>query len=72
MKATDIQNLLGRVLEAIADAATEIESEETDCGKLHYPVFRYTPSFEFTDEDIELIKQIGEEESIDLSTLTEE
>ena len=67
-----IRNLLCRVLQEINDATTEIEVDsETEFGTLHIPTFRYTPIFEFTDEDIELIKWLAEEEGETFDMLTE-
>jgi len=66
-----IRNLFCRVLQEIDAAITEMETDETDSGIIHYPSFRYTPTFEFTDEDIELIKWLADEEGETFDMLTE-
>lgn len=58
------------MLETISNATTMMENENTDCGTMHFPVLRYVPTFEFTDEDIHLIKSLGKEEMQDFSMLT--
>lgn len=45
--------------------------DDTEYGTLHYPIFRYTPTFDFTDEDIELIKWLAEEEGEAFDMLTQ-
>ena len=67
----NIKTLLVYILRAIVDATESIETESADCGILHFPILRYSPVFEFTDEDIQLIKSLGEEMMEDFSTLTE-
>lgn len=66
-----IKALLVSILETIAEATDGIAIDNTDCGRLHFPILRYAPTFEFTDEDIHLIKSLGEEAMEDFSTLTE-
>lgn len=66
-----IKALLVSMLGTIAEAADMMESESTDCGIIHCPVWRYAPMFEFTDEDIQLIKSFGEDMGEDFSMLTE-
>ena len=66
-----IKALLTYTLWAIADATESMETESSDCGTLHSPVLRYFPVFSFSDEDIQLIKSLGEEMMEDFSTLTE-
>lgn len=69
---TAIRRLLCSVLQGINAAMSEMDiDEETEFGTLHIPAFRYTPTFEFTDEDIELIKWLAEEEAEDFSMLIE-
>lgn len=70
-KEERIKALLVSILETIADATVEMETGEMDCGTLHFPVLRYEPTFEFSDEDIQLIKTLGEEELEDFSALTD-
>lgn len=67
-----IKTLLVSILGTIADATDSMESEDTDCGMLHFPAMKYAPTFEFTDEDIHLIKSLGEEVMEDFSILTDE
>lgn len=70
-KEEKIKALLVSMLRALSDATTDIETDnDTDCGTLHYPILRYMPSFEFTEEDINLIKALGKEEQEDFSILT--
>lgn len=66
-----IKTLLVSMLGTIVEATDIMESESTDCGIIHFPILRYAPTFEFTDEDIHLIKSLGEEAMEDFSTLTE-
>lgn len=70
-KEERIRRLLVSMLETLANATVGMETEDMDCGKLHFPVLKYEPTFEFSDEDIQLIKTLGEEELEDFSTLTE-
>lgn len=66
-----IKTLLVSMLGTIAEATDIMESESTDCGIIHFPILRYAPTFEFTDEDIQLIKSLGEEIMEDFSILTD-
>lgn len=70
-KEDRIHALLVSMLRTVADATVGMETENMDCGTLHFPVLKYIPTFEFADEDIQLIKTLGEEEQEDFSTLTE-
>lgn len=70
-KEERIKKLLVSLLETLANATVGMETEDMDCGTLHFPVLRYTPTFEFSNDDIQLIKALGEEELEDFSTLTE-
>lgn len=70
-KEDRIHALLVSMLRTVADATVDMETENMDCGTLHFPVLKYIPTFEFDDEDIQLIKTLGEEEQEDFSTLTE-
>lgn len=67
----NIKTLLVYILWAIADATECVETESANCGVLHFPILRYSPIFEFTDKDIQLIKSLGEEMMEDFSMLTE-
>ena len=67
-----IENLLLRILEEISNAASGSCIEDTDCGKLYIPEFsRYCPTFEFTKEDIALIRKLAKENCEDLSGILE-
>lgn len=66
-----IKTLFVSILGRIANATDIMEIKDTDCGRLLLPVFGWCPSFEFTDEDIQLIKSLGEEMGEDFSILTE-
>ena len=67
----NIKTLLVSILGEIAEATESVEIESADCGILHFPILRYSPVFEFTDEDIKLIKSLGKEMMEDFSILTE-
>lgn len=67
----NIKALLVSILWAVAEATESMETESADCGVLHFPILRYSPVFEFTDDDIQLIKSLGEEMMEDFSKLTE-
>ena len=72
MKNKDkIERLLVSILEAIADATESVEVENTDCGVLHLPILKYAPVFEFTNEDIKLIRKLGDNNMEDFSMLTD-
>ena len=67
-----IRNLFCRVLSEIDAATTEmVVDDDTDCGTLHIPNMRYVPTIEFTDEDIELIKRLADEEGEAFDMLTQ-
>lgn len=66
-----IKALLVSMLGTIAEATDIMEIKDTDCGRLHLPIFGWCPSFEFTDEDIQIIKSLEEEMMEDFSILTE-
>lgn len=68
-KDIDIKLLLISVLRVLSEATFDMESYDTDCGILHSPNFRYMPIFEFSDEDIKIIKRLAKEEGEDFSTL---
>ena len=69
-KEDKIRKLLVSMLQTLADATVDMDTDETDCGTIHYPVLKYTPTFELDDDDIQLIKTLGKEELEDFSTLT--
>lgn len=62
--------LLLSLLRTINGATSEIDSEETDEGLITIPSFRYEPTFEFNEEDIQTIRQLSDEEGEDFSMLT--
>lgn len=67
-----IENLLLRILEEISNAASGSCIEDTDCGKLYIPEFRrYCPTFEFTKEDIAIIRELENDSCVDLSGILE-
>ena len=61
--------LLLSLLRTINEATSETDSEETDAGLVIIPSFRYEPTFEFEEEDIQTIRKISEEEGEDFSLL---
>ncbi|WP_373123758.1 hypothetical protein [Bacteroides caccae] len=69
-KEDRLKTLLVSMLKTVAEATIDMEADETDCGVLHYPVLKYTPTFEFDDNDIQLIKALEKDELEDFSTLT--
>ena len=72
MKKEDkIKKLLVSILETIADATESVEIENADCDILYFPILKYAPMFEFTDEDIQLIKELGKDSMEDFSILTD-
>ena len=71
IEKSKITNLLCRLLDNINSATNDMETEDTDSGVIHYPNFRYMPTFEFEDDDIELIKELEAEEGVDFTNLTE-
>ena len=67
-----IRQLFCRILQEIDAATTEmIVDNETEYGTLHIPNMRYVPTIEFTDEDIELIRWLEDEEGESFGVLTE-
>ena len=70
-KEDKIERLLVSILETIADATESVEVESADCDVLHLPMLKYAPVFEFTDEDIQLIKELGDNNMEDFSMLTD-
>ena len=67
-----VKKLLVSILGTLADATVDLDVEDTDFGTMYYPVLRFIPTFEFTEDDIKLIRELGEEEMDDFSTLTED
>lgn len=69
-KTTRERELLVSLLETIAGAISEMEySEEYDCGPLWTAELRFMPSFEFTKEEMETIKEVAEDEGMDFSMI---
>lgn len=64
-----VKGLLLNVLGTIADATDGMSVGDYDCGKLYTPHFRYEPSFELTEEDVETIKSIADKDG-DESAIT--
>lgn len=60
-KMEKMENLLITLLGTINEAACGASFEETDAGKLFCFDFRFTPSFELTEEEMEFIKEFEEE-----------
>lgn len=73
-KEEKIKQLLCGVLREICDATDSIDYvEDSDFDATAYiPQFRYMPTFCFTEEDIEIIKDLSDEMLEDFSMLTDE
>ena len=69
----DAIRLLENVLATICEATSGVEKADTDAGLCVMPNFRWEPTFEFYENDIETIKwlQYENEGMIDFSNLTE-
>lgn len=66
------RDLLVSILSTIAEAADMTEAQDgLDYGTGYFPHLRFEPSFEFTDEDMTLIKQLEDDEGEDWSTITD-
>jgi hypothetical protein len=66
------RDLLVSILSTIAESADMTEAQDgLDYGTGYFPHFRFEPSFEFTDEDMTLIKQLEDDEGEDWSTITD-
>lgn len=72
-KEEKIKQLLCGVLREICDATDSIDYiEDSDFDATAYiPQFRYMPTFCFTEEDIEIIKDLSDEMLDDFSILTD-
>lgn len=57
-------SLLGKILSSICEATDDIEEVDTDLGLCVIPNFRYEPVFEFTEDDLKLIKSLQDSEGI--------
>lgn len=69
-KEEKIKSLLCNILREICDATDFVESVEFD-ATTYMPQFRYMPTFCFTEEDIEIIKDLSDEMLEDFSILTD-
>ena len=67
-KKDDAVRLLESILSSICDATSSVEKDDTDAGICVTPNFRYEPTFEFYEDDIETIRQL---ENGDFTCLTE-
>ena len=67
-KKDDATKLLESILTSICDATSSVEKDDTDAGICVTPNFRYEPTFEFYEDDIETISQL---ENGDFTCLTE-
>lgn len=72
-KEEKIKQLLCNILREICDATDSIDYvEDADFDATAYmPNFRYMPTFCFTEEDIEIIKDLSDEMLEDFSILTD-
>jgi hypothetical protein len=64
MKQEEVISLLRNILTSICEATSDIEEVETDLGLCVIPNFRYEPVFEFTEDDLKLIKSLQDSEGI--------
>lgn len=67
-KKDDAVRLLESILSSICDATKSVQKDDTDAGLCVTPNFRYEPTFEFYEDDIETIRQL---ENGDFTCLTE-
>lgn len=71
-KKDDATRLLESILTSICDATSSVEKDDTYAGICVTPNFRYEPTFEFYEDDIETIKRLQEESGdFDFTCLTE-
>lgn len=61
--------LLVSLIETISEATVEMDCEDTDAGVVSTPVFRWTPQFDFDEEDMQTIRELAKEEGMDFSQL---
>lgn len=69
-KEEKIKQLLCDILREICDATDSTDFVELDVTA-YIPQFRYMPTFCFTEEDIEIIKDLSDEMLEDFSILTD-
>ena len=68
----ETKRLLESILSSICDATSSVEKYDTDAGLCVTPNFRYEPTFEFYEDDIETIKRLQKESGdFDFTCLTE-
>ena len=68
----ETKRLLESILSSICDATSSVEKDDTDAGLCVTPNFRYEPTFEFYEDDIETIKRLQVESGdFDFTCLTE-
>ena len=66
------KRLLESILSSICDATSSVKKDDTDAGLCVTPNFRYEPTFEFYEDDIETIKRLQVESGdFDFTCLTE-
>lgn len=56
--------LLRNILSRICEATKDTEVEDTDLGLCVVPNFRYDPVFEFTEDDIKIIKSLQDSDDV--------
>lgn len=61
--------LLRNILNSICEATENIEEVDTDFGLCVIPNFRYEPIFEFTEDDLKIIKSLQDSDVYDFSQL---
>ena len=68
----ETKRLLESILTSICDATSSVQKDDTDAGLCVTPNFRYEPTFEFYEDDIETIKHLQVESGdFDFTCLTE-
>ena len=68
----ETKRLLESILSSICDATKSVQKDDTDAGLCVTPNFRYEPTFEFYEDDIETIKRLQVENGdFDFTCLTE-
>ena len=71
-KKDDAVRLLESIISSICDATSSVQKDDTDAGLCVTPNFRYEPTFEFYEDDIETIKRLQVESGdFDFTCLTE-
>ncbi len=56
--------LLRNILSRICEATRDIDEEDTDLGLCKIPNFRYDPVFEFTEDDLKIIKILQDSDDV--------